>query len=583
MTANIECSNIGDQPLILSYEQLSHILYQTEQHNRKGFYFIYDYLVETKKKSENLNVHDIYLVGHHLLPEKARIFSGFEDEQLFSKLDSSSSLKQLVYGIGIYAYSNDTEQISVVFETKRIDSSYSTTITCQTDGTEAFVKLDDFNWTDEDEHLQKLSFESDTDNALASITIVFYLHEGFETTELSIDMPVNYDTLAYNNMIEKSLISSGNNLRLKNAIEKAKRGEEVTIAYIGGSITQGAVALPTHNCYAYQSYLQFKQLFGQNGGDHIHFIKAGVGGTPSELGMIRYERDILRGGKVHPDIIIVEFAVNDADDETKGICYESLVSRALHEPNSPAVILLFSVFFSDWNLQDRLVPIGQRYNLPMVSIKDAVVDQFYMNREEGQVITKRQFFYDIYHPTNAGHKIMADCLAKLFTEVDLQKAATDDISLETILPVYGTGFKCIKLIDRINIPASVQISRGSFDQIDNELQCVELDNHNHATPQFPYNWYHTSDSGDESFNMQLSCKKLLIVFKDSGDSSFGMVNVYINHKLVKQLDAHEVKWNHCHTVLLIDEQQSHTYHVEIKMAEGHEHKSFTILGFGYVA
>ena len=33
-------------------------------------------------------------------------------------------------------------------------------------------------------------------------------------------------------------------------------------------------------------------MFGD--GDNIHYIKAGVGGTPSELGMIRYERDVLR-------------------------------------------------------------------------------------------------------------------------------------------------------------------------------------------------------------------------------------------------------------------------------------------------
>lgn len=52
-------------------------------------------------------------------------------------------------------------------------------------------------------------------------------------------------------------------------------------------------------------------MFASGQKDNIHFIKAGVGGTPSQLGMIRYERDILRDGRVEPDIVIVEFAVND--------------------------------------------------------------------------------------------------------------------------------------------------------------------------------------------------------------------------------------------------------------------------------
>lgn len=44
--------------------------------------------------------------------------------------------------------------------------------------------------------------------------------------------------------------------------------------------------------------------------NNVKFIKAGVGGTPSELGMIRFDRDVLRDGQ-QPDIVVIEFAVND--------------------------------------------------------------------------------------------------------------------------------------------------------------------------------------------------------------------------------------------------------------------------------
>lgn len=74
--------------------------------------------------------------------------------------------------------------------------------------------------------------------------------------------------------------------------------------------------------------------------NNVKFIKAGVGGTPSELGMIRFDRDVLRDGQ-QPDIVVIEFAVNDEGDETKGDCYESLVRKVLNLPWKPAVILLF--------------------------------------------------------------------------------------------------------------------------------------------------------------------------------------------------------------------------------------------------
>lgn len=91
--------------------------------------------------------------------------------------------------------------------------------------------------------------------------------------------------------------------------------------------------------------------------DNVKFVKAGVGGTPSELGMLRFDRDVLRDGE-KPDIVVVEFAVNDEGDETKGDCYESLVRKILKLDWNPAVVLLFSVFANDWNLQDRLSPVA---------------------------------------------------------------------------------------------------------------------------------------------------------------------------------------------------------------------------------
>lgn len=59
------------------------------------------------------------------------------------------------------------------------------------------------------------------------------------------------------------------------------------------------VQRPIHlQSYAYHSYEHFKTMFAPLNSSTVQLIKAGVGGTPSELGVIRYERDVLRDGSV---------------------------------------------------------------------------------------------------------------------------------------------------------------------------------------------------------------------------------------------------------------------------------------------
>ena len=106
--------------------------------------------------------------------------------------------------------------------------------------------------------------------------------------------------------------------------------------------------------------------------------------------MLRYERDVLKNGKVTPDLVVIEFAVNDEGDETHGECFDSLARKIYNGPGNPAVILLYSVFSDDNNLQDRLSPVGFAYDIPMVSVKDAVVPEFY--KKDGRVLSKNQYF-----------------------------------------------------------------------------------------------------------------------------------------------------------------------------------------------
>lgn len=428
---------------------------------------------------------------------------------------------------------------------------------------------------------------------------VLYLQHGVGESETGYEAPSEEEDLVidmhseeYCGMISRSLLQLGNPYRIRKAIEKSKAGKEVTLAYIGGSITQGAGAIPIHTeCYAYKSFQLFQNRFSTQ--NNVRFIKAGVGGTPSELGMIRFDRDVLREGE-RPDIVVIEFAVNDEGDETKGVCYESLVRKVLKLPWKPAVVLLFSVFANDWNLQERLRPVGDLYDLPMVSIRDAVTPQFSLKCGEGRILSKNQFFYDIFHPNNTGHTIMADCLQYLFERCDAAEPArvgtfVEGMTEEQILSgklsgpaVIGADFERIFLLDKKNRYVGAKIRAGSFTSTDIELQSVEMDGSLTQTPEFPYNWmYDGSRLQMAGFEMEITCKSLFLIFKDSGETDVGKANVFVNDVYCMTADPHKNNWLHCNAVLLFWETESRSHKVRIAVTEEDRNKKFTILGFGY--
>lgn len=552
------------------------------------FYIMQDKDIYGDRQPDGTGVQFIYQNDNRLL-NSAGIVGNVTDENMLNLLKTTAGFRELVYAIGVsVTESSGQEKVRFVYQmygrTDTYGSGTNLVADMITDGMEQMLYLDDVKWSIEDKEPGQIRFEFEHSDVQATASVRFYLRDGFQAPEAIVDEAIDEQSSEYEAMIQRSLLQLGNTARLQRVIQKARAGEDVTIAFIGGSITQGAGAIPIHTkCYAHQTYLEFAKCFGN--GENVHFIKAGVGGTPSQLGIIRFERDILRDGLAEPDLVVVEFAVNDEGDETKGVCYESLVRKILSLPNQPAVVLLFAVFAYDWNLQDRLGPIGKHYELPMVSIKDAVSPQFCLKKGEGRVLTKNQFFYDIYHPSNVGHKIMMESLMYLFKKVAAHETMEDKTELllqQT--PVYGKVYEKIKLLDRRNAQSAVKIEEGSFCETDSQLQGVEMDVSPEQIPQFPYNWMRAEPKAgvNDCFEMELSCKALMLVYKDSGAVDVGKADVYVDEKKVLTADPHVNGWVHCNPVIILQEETSKVHKIRIQMASGDVDKKFTILGFGYV-
>ncbi|MBN2712820.1 MAG: SGNH/GDSL hydrolase family protein [Planctomycetes bacterium] len=105
---------------------------------------------------------------------------------------------------------------------------------------------------------------------------------------------------------------------LPNFYSKLKSGEKVTIAYFGGSIT----AQPGYRVKSAE------WLHTRYPKASIVEVNAAIGGTGSDLGVYRMDDDVLIN---KPDMLFVEFAVNDAHSSEESVVHamEGIVRKAI--------------------------------------------------------------------------------------------------------------------------------------------------------------------------------------------------------------------------------------------------------------
>jgi len=374
----------------------------------------------------------------------------------------------------------------------------------------------------------------------------------------------------YSQALLDSEMSLGNNARLKNVIERAQQGEEITLAVIGGSITEGAGASQYRECWAQRFGVRFGNTYGAENGSHVHLVNAGVGGTPSTFGYMRYARDVVSKVPAEdpdglPDVVVIEFSVNDWGEPTNHRCFESMVREILDAPNEPAVILLFAVFKTGFNLQDDLRKIGDSYGLMMVSVKDAVYSRI------GKDLTEKEFFFDDYHPTSLGHRIMADCLMK--TIADAAEKETDVPQNLDVPAVYGTDFIGLKTIYGDTESGDFTVERGGFPGWDT--------NSYHNLPVgwvCGKNFYHDAGDSAEPLKVTGTFRKCLVAWKAASDASFGAAEILMDGKTVMTVQGAPDKWGQSEVVLVLDDQEAAEHVLEIRVKD--PEKRFTVTAIG---
>lgn len=376
-----------------------------------------------------------------------------------------------------------------------------------------------------------------------------------EPEESEIDYSKLSEEEIYDLMVERSLMTTGDMTRMANVLKKAENGGEITVSYIGGSITEGLTVAPNNPelCWANLSY---EWLCEKYPNAKINYVNAGLSGTPSILGNIRLERDILAH---KPDICFVEFAVNDGMETSYKNAYESLVRTLLAQDNDIAVVLLFTVIESGHTCQPHMSEIGNNYKLPMISEPDSLGVEF----AEGRM-TWQDYSDDESHPNKRGHEIVRDFVANYYEAV-IEKldesVGTVDKSLP--VPVFSDRYVNMHFIDSETLTPEL----NGF---------VENDTHS----AFHNGWMYKGNEG-ASMSFKLNCKSLQLVYKANNSKAFAQAEIYVDGELAKTVDSNKSDgWNNPVTELVIDNDEVSEHTVEIRVAGG-ENRYFGVLGFGY--
>jgi lysophospholipase L1-like esterase len=190
---------------------------------------------------------------------------------------------------------------------------------------------------------------------------------------------------------------------------RAKAGERLNVVFFGASLTWGANATEP-NLTSYRGCIA-ERLEARYPEAHFRFWDAAIGGTGSQLGVFRLERDVLRR---KPDLAFLDFSANDdiySDRAETLASYEAIVRRIVLEAKCPLVIVIFPF---QWNVaqgntngmkrREAHLAIAKAYNVPVgdaIALGQQAV-------KEGKLTLQQIWPVDGVHPCDAGYRMFAD-------------------------------------------------------------------------------------------------------------------------------------------------------------------------------
>ncbi len=226
---------------------------------------------------------------------------------------------------------------------------------------------------------------------------------------------------------------------LENSYSKLVAGETLNVTFIGGSITEGMGASSVDKTWANIICDRLQSKFGTM----IAKNNKALGGTGSYFGAFRYTSEVAPKSDVQPDLLFIEFAINDHHNDFA--TYDAVVKhsesivRKAYEQN-PYVDIVYvltldlSTKSSNYDALKAHTAVAEKYGLLCIKLGD----KFYQRL--GKDGNDKALMPDGIHPNDAGYKIYADIIEEAifadFPESGIAKAQMKKKTLPSAMSDY---------------------------------------------------------------------------------------------------------------------------------------------------
>ena len=317
---------------------------------------------------------------------------------------------------------------------------------------------------------------------------------------------------AAEDMLPLLMYTQGNPARIAKVIKKLQAGEEVTIAYLGGSITQGTGA-DNENCYA---ALTTKWIENQYPDAKVNYVNAGIGATGSYIGVHRCDAQVLSHD---PDLVFIDFSVNDESQNNaiNKLTYEGLIRKIWKHSSNPGIICIAMTQDNGTSVQECHGEVTEKYSVPFVSYHDAMLNFLNTNDVQWSDISG-----DNIHPNMSGHAILSAMLTTYLQYVTDNLDSIDDADPE-LTPAGDDGAKYENAV-LLTTDEAQPVSTGAF-----EMKAMDFGG-------FKNPWIAKLPADADAFVIEVEAQNIGLLYAKL-TSNAGKADVYVDDELVATIDA----------------------------------------------
>ena len=274
-------------------------------------------------------------------------------------------------------------------------------------------------------------------------------------------------------------------MAFENLKRKLEKGENITLGYLGGSITQGAGVEDKSLCWRSLTTEWFRKKYPKN---EFCEINAGIGGTGTDLGMFRAKKDLLSG---KPDVVFVEFAVNDhrAGFKMAQYCMESIVRQILEADEKTDIVFVITIakfMQDDFKEGKRLesyeahYSVAEHYGIECIDVGTEFISR--IDKGEGDWKT---YTTDYTHPNEYGYKLYFEKVTK-----EIERLMENGKSVVFAKPMHKDSFVHAEMIDACTLNGNFEktsenlcghfpttakaYGKGEYLEYEGDFDCVAL-------------------------------------------------------------------------------------------------------------